>query len=149
MANYPYKKPSISEFQQALDKTNGNLTNTAALLGCTRATIWNWSKDDDKFDTAIKESRKRILDRCITVAQALAYGVPIMEDGKITGWQERPDPSMLRYFMSTLGRDEGFSEKLDITSGGKGISSAIQIEIIDKRQDVITDDAQDTDNEDL
>ena len=141
-----YKKPSLTEFKKVLAEVNGSLTNAAQLLGCSRQSIWVWGKDDPDFAEAVKESRKRILDRCITTAQALAFGIPEMEDGKVVGWKERPDPNMLRFFMQTLGRDEGFGDALDVTSNGKDISSAIQVEIIDRREDV---DAEDTDDENL
>ncbi len=147
MAN-TYKKPFLEEFRKVLNETNGSLTNAAAMLGCTRQTIWKWTKDDPDFDTAVKESRKKILDRCITTAQALAFGIPEMEDGKVVGWKERPEPNMLRFFMQTLGRDEGFGDSLDVTSNGKDINSTIQVEIIERREDVDKED-EDSDNENL
>lgn len=127
---------SIEEIKEALAKTQGNLSNTAKLLGCTRATLWNWSQRSPEVKSAIKESRKQLLDRCITSAQALALGVPRTDaDGKFVGWDERPDAGMLKYFISTLGRDEGFGENLDITTNGKDINH-IQVEVIDSREQV-------------
>lgn len=127
-------KPSIEEFREAVGKTQGNLTNAAKLLGCRRETIWKWAKEDEEFANAIRESKKALLDRCITTAQALAIGVPMLdEDGKFAGWQEKPDGGMLRYFISCLGRDEGFGENLDITSGGDKVGG-LQVEVIDRRE---------------
>lgn len=129
--------PNIEEIRDALAKTQGNLTNAAKLLGCRRETIWHWAKANPEVATAIKESKKQLLDRCLTSAQALALGVPLMdEEGKFIGWQERPDPQMLRYFISKLGSDEGFGDSLDITTNGKDINSAIQVEIIDSRDKI-------------
>ena len=52
---------------------------------------------------------------------------------------------MVRYLMSTLGRKEGFGENIDLTTAGNPLSSNINIEIIDKREQVRTDD-DDTNN---
>ena len=147
MPKTAYKKPSLGEFKRVLNEVNGHLTNAAMMLGCSRSTLWQWTVDDPEFAEAVKESRKRIFDRCLTTAQALAFGVPQMENGKVVGWIERPDTKILQYLMQTIGRDEGFAGSFDITSNGKEINGGIQIEIIDKREDV--DNAEDTDNEDL
>ena len=142
-----YKQPSLEEFRKVLQETGGNLTNTAARLGVTRVTLWKWQKADEEFAQAVQESRKRLLDQCITTAQLIAMGIPMKDDeGKIVGWQERPDSQMLRYFISTLGRDEGFGENVDITTNGKDIIPQIQIEVIDRREDVAKDDEQGTDD---
>ena len=129
------RKVTVEEIEEALSKTNGNLTNTARLLGIRRETLWHYSKEDERVASAIKESRKVMLDKCLTAAQALALGVPLMENGKFVGWQEKPDAGMLKYFISCLGRDEGFGENVDVTSGGAKIEG-IKVEIIDKRDDV-------------
>lgn len=129
-------KASIDEIREALQKTQGNLSNAAKLLGCSRVTLSNWAKQSRVVRTAIKESRKQLLDRCITSAQALALGVPITdEDGKFIGWKEKPDAGMLKYFITTLGRDEGFGENLDITTNGKDIGN-VKVEIIDTKEQV-------------
>ena len=33
------------------------------------------------------------------------------ESGNFVGWRERPDGYMIRYLLSTLGRNEGFGEE--------------------------------------
>lgn len=141
-----YKKPTLEAFQEALEKTRGNLTNTAKLLGVDRVSVWYWGKEDPDFGDAIKNARKGKLDQFVTTAELLALGIPDIdpETKKVVGWIEKPDGLMLRYFMSTLGRDEGFGENLDVTTNGKDINTAIQVEIIDKRSDVITDEERET-----
>lgn len=142
MPKVEYKKPTLKDFKAALKKTRGNLTNTAELLGVVRSTLWLWAKQDEDFAEAIKDVRKGKLDQFVTTAELLALGIPDIdpETKKVVGWVEKPDGLMLRYFMSTLGRDEGFGEGLDLTTNGKDINTAIQVEIIDKRSDVITDE---------
>ena len=65
------------------------------------------------------------------------------ENKKIVGWEERPDGQMVRYLMSTLGRKEGFGENIDVTTAGNPLSQGITIEVIDKREQVRTDDNTD------
>ena len=134
------KKPTLEALKEALEKTQGNLTNTAVLLGCCRASLWEWGKRDPKFAQVIDDSRKKFLDNCLTTARVVALGIPVIEGGKVTGWKERPDSQMLRYFISTLGRNEGFGENLDITTNGKDINQQIKIEVIDRREDVRHDE---------
>ena len=47
--------------------------------------------------------------------------------------------------LSTFKTDEGITDKLDLTTSGNPLSSNINIEIIDKREQVRTDD-DDTNN---
>lgn len=98
-----------------LRKAGGNLTKAAALVGVTRQTVWGWAKSDPEFQDALKDERKRVFDKCLDVAYAVAMGVPkVNENKEFVGWEEKPDSNMLRYLLSTLGRDEGFGEKHDV-----------------------------------
>ncbi len=105
-------KPTIVKFREVLRKTGGNVSKAAAVFGVNRGTIYNWTKEDDEFKQALKDERGSLVDDCLSSARILALGIPIRDDnGNFTGWLERPDGSMLRYLLSTLGRDEGFGEE--------------------------------------
>jgi hypothetical protein len=56
-----------------------------------------------------------------------ALGLPKVENGKLVGWIEKPDGQMLRYFLQTLGKDEGFGTSVDITSGGEALPQVINL----------------------
>lgn len=109
-------KPSLDEFKDILRKSGGNLTKAAQLLGVTRQTVWGWSKSSPEYQDALKDERKRMFDKCLDVAYAVAMGIPRIDPKTqtMTGWEEKPDSNMIRYLLSTLGRDEGFGEKHDI-----------------------------------
>lgn len=143
------EKPTPEEFRTIINECNGNLTNAAARIGIHRVTLTKWAKEIPEYAEAIKDSRKKMFDKCLTTAQALAFGIPEFDDaGKLIGWVERPDGNMLRYFMTTLGRDEGFGENLDITTNGKDLNNIIQVEVIDKRSQVISNEEnEDSDDE--
>lgn len=116
------KKPDISEFREVLRKTGGNITKTAATFNVARKTVYQWASEDTEFNDAIKDARGSLVDECLVSARVLALGIPERDkDGNFVGWVERPDGNMLRYLLSTLGRNEGFGESVDVTSGGEKI----------------------------
>lgn len=120
-------KPSLDEFRELLRKSGGNLTKAAALIGVTRQTVWGWAKSDPEYQEVVKDERKKIFDKCLDVAYAVALGVPKLNHNKeFIGWEEKPDSNMLRYLLSTLGRDEGFGEKHDVNLEGQ-LPTAINI----------------------
>lgn len=127
-------KPSLDEFQELLRKSGGNLTRAAQLIGVTRQTVWGWTKQDAAFKEALDSERKRVFDKCLDVAYAVALGIPKVDTktGAVIGWEEKPDSQMLRYLMSTLGRDEGFGEKHDINLENP-LPTAINIVVSPKR----------------
>lgn len=113
MPKTEFKKPTLENFKKALEMTGGNLSNAAKLLNCERNSITRWAKNDAEFAAAIEESRKKMLDTFVDTARIVAMGKMVLDDKKqFVGWEIPPDPQMLRYFMSTLGRDEGFGEEV-------------------------------------
>lgn len=121
------KKPTAQEFADIVDKCGGNMTDAAKMLNVSRQTIYNWMKEDDEFSDVVKDSRKQLFDSCLERARIVALGIPKIKDGKLVGWVERPDPSMLRYLMSTLGKDEGFGNSVDVTSLGDKLPTVINV----------------------
>lgn len=74
-----------------------------------------------------RNTAKRLFDECLGQARILALGLPKVENGKLVGWIEKPDGQMLRYFLQTLGKDEGFGTSVDITSGGEALPQVINL----------------------
>lgn len=110
------KKPQIDVFREVLRKSGGNLTRVAATFKVARKTVYQWAKEDTEFKDAISDERGSLVDECLVSARVLALGIPEKdEDGNFIGWRERPDGNMVRYLLSTLGRNEGFGDvqKLD------------------------------------
>lgn len=110
------KKPSLDEFEEYIRRTGGNLSQTAGLFGVSRQTVHNWIREDQDFKNAVQDSRKKLFDQCLDAARIVALGVPHIDpaSGQVLGWKEKPDGQMLRYLLSTLGRDEGFGESVNV-----------------------------------
>ena len=122
-----YKKPDLNRFRKVVSLCNGNLTKVANVLGVARSTIWTWTKNDREFANVIKDERGKMFDDCLMTARTLAMGIPAYENvydengdivldsnGKpkkvFSHWEEHPDAQMLKYLMSKLGKNEGFSD---------------------------------------
>lgn len=137
-------KPSLKKFAEIAEKSGGNISTIAKTFKVSRTTVYQWAKEDPSFQDVIDDQRGRILDECIATSRVLARGIPILDENKkIVGWEERPDGQMVRYLMSTLGRKEGFGENIDVTTAGNPLSQGITIEVIDKREQIRTDDNTD------
>ena len=82
--------------------------------------------EDSDFKDAISDERGSLVDECLVSARVLALGIPEKdENGNFVGWRERPDGYMIRYLLSTLGKNEGFGESVDVTTNGKDIGQQI------------------------
>lgn len=115
------RKPTLKQFTNAVQAKGGNLTKVAELLKTSRTQVYRWINEDASFKEAVMDARMKLFDECLAVARTVSVGVPLVENGVFMGWREKPDSGMLRYLISTLGRNEGFGESIDITSGGEKI----------------------------
>lgn len=119
-------KPDLETFEAAVKKYRGNLSRVASAFGVRRSTIGNWVKADNEFKQAVTDARMKLFDECLTSAEDIALGVAERdEQGNFLDWKRIPDGNMLRYLMSTLGKDEGFGESVDVTTNGKDIGQQI------------------------
>ena len=122
-------KPDIEEFRKIVRKSGGNLTKVAATFKVARKTIYQWAKEDTGFKEAISDERGSLVDECLVSARILALGIPEKdENGNFVGWRERPDGNMIRYILSTLGRNEGFGEESEDADIPTDIEHGINID---------------------
>lgn len=107
-----YKKPSAEEFREVVRMKGGNVSKVAEVFKASRTAVYNWIREDEDFKEALDDERGSLFDSCLVSARLLAIGIPAVDDnGQFAGWVERPDPNMLRYLISTLGRKEGFGDE--------------------------------------
>lgn len=127
-------KPELETFRECAIKYRGNICKIAEAFGVWRGTVYTWIGEDAGFDEAVKEARAKLFYDVQSSAIQLAIGIPDIQNGKRVGWIERPDPYMQRYFMSCLGKQEGFSESIDITTNGKDINGLFRVLTKDELQ---------------
>ena len=132
------KKPNLEKFASVVESCRGVIGKVAEALMVDRSTIYNWCNKDERYQAVIDNYKGKFLDECIKSGRILALGIPKLDSKKqVIGWKERPDGQMLRYFISTLGRREGYGEHVDITSKGESIKpESVVVEVIDSRVQV-------------
>ena len=78
------------------------------------------------------------LDDAVMTANIAALGIPIKDpQERVVGWEWPPGSSMVRYLMSTLGRDEDFGEDVTLhntVDEGIDIGRRIDKEIEEKQK---------------
>lgn len=122
-------KPTIENFNEVSKSCKGNISKIAESFQVTRSTIHRWANTDEAFKDVIDDNKGALLDECITTSRIVALGIAEKDEhGNFLKWIEKPDPSMLRYFMSTLGRKEGFGDNVDLTTNGKDLQGSISID---------------------
>ena len=136
------KKPSLDIFKAVVENQKGVISRISEALGVNRTSVYNWCESDSRFQAVIDNYKGKFLDECLKSGRILALGIPKLDAKKqVVGWKERPDGQMLRYFISTLGRREGFGEQIDITSKGESIKpEPIVVEVIDSRDKITKSD---------
>lgn len=133
-------QPTLEAFQNAVDLYRGNLSKVATAFKVARRTIKNWvDAGGDEWKKVVEDARMRLFDDCLISGEVLARGIPQKdEQGNIVGWIEKPDGQMIRYFLSMLGKSEGFGDTAE-TAMDKSVEST-QKEI---RVQVVYNDAKD------
>lgn len=120
-------KPSLKTFEAAVTKYGGNLSKVADSFKTSRTQVYRWVNADKSFKEIVNDARMRLFDECLATARVVSVGVPDIQNGKMVGWIEKPDSNMLRYLIGCLGRNEGFGESVDITSGGEKVGLRFQL----------------------
>ena len=107
--------PPKEKFQEAMTKYRGNLSQVARAFSVSRHAVYDWINKNPEYKNILDDARGEFLDDVISTARVVALGIPLKDDqGNFAGYQVPPDGSMLRYLLSTLGRNEGWGEKLEI-----------------------------------
>ena len=128
-------QPTLETFREAVNSCRGNLSRVATVFKCTRATIANWvTAGGEEWKQVVRDARMRLFDDCLVSAEVLARGIPDKdENGNILGWLEKPDGQMVRYLLSTLGKQEGFGDTPE-TAADKPLEAsqpkAIRVQVV-------------------
>jgi|GEM_PF-423369 len=151
------EKYTDEELKQALIKANGQPVKASEILGVTYSSVYGRIRKNPELGIVQKAYRARTFNDVSNLVSVIAImGVirePITdENGTVIPNQFREVPvdyktrmTAMQTVLSTFKTDEGITDKLDLTTAGNPLSSNINIEIIDKREQVRTDD-DDTNN---
>lgn len=96
-----------------MDKAGGNVSAVARAFGVRRSAVYEWLQFPD-YKQVLDDARGSFLDEALTSARMLVRGIPDIQNGKQVGWITPPDSGMTRYILGTLGRNEGFGEKIEV-----------------------------------
>lgn len=107
-------------FLVAFEKNYGIITRTCKEVGITRETFYKWKKEDPAFAQAIEEQDEKTTD--------------FVESQLHKKIEEGSERSIL-FYMKYKGRKRGYTESLDITSGGDKITEIRLIEVAKKKDD--------------
>ncbi len=132
-------KPDIKTFEKAVITYRGNLSKVAKAFDVRRNTVGNWLREDEEFKVIVRDARMRLFDDCLDSANVISQGIAKRdEDGRFVSWIEKPDGNMIRYLLSTLGKEEGFGESLDVTTNGKDlVPQKVNINVVyNKKEDL-------------
>jgi len=102
-----------------LEAKSGNIAAAAKGLGVQRATLYAWIDKSKALSKALNDIRESGLDFTEQQAMLLIKGVPKMKEGKLVGWEEKPDGAMIRYMLSTKGKHRGYTEKQEVEHSGQ------------------------------
>ena len=123
------KKPNEKDFRAIVKALGGNLTKVADYYGVSRQTIYDWQDADPALKSVVRDERTKLFDEVLATSRVVALGIPKYEhesdpntgevlydeNGKpkkiMVGWAVYPDSNMLRYFMSKLGKKDGFGDE--------------------------------------
>lgn len=114
-------RPPLDKFTEAMNKAGGNVSLVARAFGVQRHTVYDWMKDPE-YKQVLDDARGTFLDEALSSARILVRGIPDVQNGKQVGWITPPDSGMTRYILGTLGRKDGFGERLDVTTNGESVN---------------------------
>ena len=107
-------KVAKEKMLNALEKSLGIVTNALKIAEVGRTMYYEWLKIDEEFAKKVKEMDNLALD----FAESSLYKQ--VKEG---------NPSSTQFLLKNKGRERGYGDKLDITTGGDKINK-IEIEIV-------------------
>jgi len=79
----------------------------------SRTTVWEWKKTDKDFADALIDAREQEGDWYENQLRTLSAGIPeVDEQGKLTGWKEKPDTTAVNSVLNAKFRDRGYGYKI-------------------------------------
>ena len=108
---------------EALKKTLGIVTPACEIVGIDRCTHYEWIKVDELYKKSVLDIENIALD---------------FAESKLHAQIKSGDTTAIIFYLKTRGKKRGYIEKseIDHTTNGKDLYSSIQVEIIDRTDQV-------------
>jgi hypothetical protein len=112
----------------ALEKTLGIVTTACKLVGISKKQFYEYCRTDEEFKKSVDEIQDITLD--------------FVESQLLEKIKEGSEKSIL-FYMRYRGKKRGYSDSVDVTSGGEAIKN-ITFEIVNrKKEDLDLDESED------
>lgn len=145
-----YKKPDNETFIKVINAKYGNMVQVANALGVNRVSVWKWAKEDPEIEQAFKDAREQTVDLLESQFILKIRGIPKIEKNpktgkeEIVGWEVPPDSYLIKYGLSTLGRERGWTERKEVDVTTKGESLNVPFRVVFTDQEEENEDKEDT-----
>ena len=107
-------KLAKSKMLEALEKSLGIVTNALKIADISKSQYYEWLKVDEEFKSKVQDVGNTALD---------------FAESKLFSQIKDNNHSSTQFYLKNKGRDRGYGDKLDITTGGDKINK-IEIEIV-------------------
>lgn len=109
----PRRRYTRRAIEQAILASDGTKASIAAILGCSRQTLYNHLAADPTLQALIDHQRDHILD---------------LAESKLFEWVKNGDERAVYFILETRGRARGYSRRTELT--GASDSGAITFNIL-------------------
>lgn len=98
-------------FEIVANQKLGNKSLMASALGISRPTLDKIIAENGKFKEIIDNASEHAIDFAESQLHLLMKGIPIKDDnGKLIGWEEKPDKTSIIFYLKTKGKKRGYVE---------------------------------------
>ena len=104
----------IENFKIVANQLFGNITAIAKHYNVSRQTMHNWINDNIQLKDIITDSKNTVVDSVENTMFKLIFGIPELNDEKKQiGWIEKPDKSLIMFYLKTQAKDRGYIERVE------------------------------------
>lgn len=116
MADIPQDSDSLkAKLLRALAETNGMISDSCAMVGCSRRTYYNYMRDDPEFAQAWDDIQEGLIDAAErAIAKLVNKGPQTLDAAK--------------FYLKTKGKKRGYVERNEVT-GADGTPLQVNITV--------------------
>ncbi len=88
----------------------GSITKIAKVLNCVRPTVYKYYKGHEKLALLLNQAIETKTDNVEDALYLSATGIAIVKDGKLVGWETKPDFKAIEKYLDTFGAERGYKK---------------------------------------